>query len=293
MNMKTAITIFVISLLFVAAAVKSQDAEIGISAEVPEASIDFEAKDTLIVKLSWKGEPFLYQIDDFPMPQLDKLQILGSSSSVSSKTDSLNPADEYTTRTLTYVLEPLDYGTGVIQSLTITATNKITKESHQLQTGRLTVEIAKPAPKVDKASISDLTIIILAVIGVGVVVVIVIVVMRRKKPIEASTDTLQYYLGALEAVKKESVADRKLFFSRLYRLLIQYLEKEQGLALSGKTGEEVIAQVHQIENAEIKATIISWLERLQKEKYRPDTPAAGEVEDMYKTVCAFFEKHIL
>ncbi len=288
MKQKIQILALIISIFIVLGSV-AFGSDISISAEVSRLTIAFEETDTLTVKLTWQGEPFLYQIDDFPMPGLEKLQILGSSSSVASKSDPDSPSGELTVRTYTYILEPVNYGTAVISPLTLNATNKLTQESHVLQTGKLTVEIAKPVPKkVQDTGVSSTTI---GFSGGGVIAFVVAIFivrrMRAKKVEEPTGDSA--YVNDLETVKKETVADRKLFYSRLYRLLIKYLEKEQGLDLSGKTGEEVIIKLQDIENDEVKATFISWLERLQLEKYRPDAPASGEVEEMYRTVKKFFE----
>ncbi|MDD4050469.1 MAG: hypothetical protein PHR28_01040, partial [candidate division Zixibacteria bacterium] len=54
--------------------------DISLAAEISRASIAFEEKDTLVVSLTWDGNPFQYQIDDFPIPAMEKFKILGSSS---------------------------------------------------------------------------------------------------------------------------------------------------------------------------------------------------------------------
>ncbi|MEZ5358465.1 MAG: hypothetical protein R3F48_06495 [Candidatus Zixiibacteriota bacterium] len=288
--MKKTTTLFILLVLTFAAAMGSfiSAGDISISAEVTQASIAFEAKDTLIVRLSWEGEPFLYQIDGVPMPVLDKFEVLGSSSAVSAGTDS--SGKKMTGRTFTYVLQPVDYGTGIINELSLNAVNKVTEESHLLQTGRITVEIAKPVPREEVAS-SDNT--VMFIIMFGFLLIFVgggIVYLKKRKQPEPEAKGNEKYLNDLELIKRETVADGKLFFSRLYRLLHSYLENEQSLALSGKTGEEVISEVQTIENDEIKATFISWLERLHREKYRPDAPKSSEVDELYRAVKTFFEK---
>jgi hypothetical protein len=266
------------------------DDGISISTEISKAAIPYEGRDTLTVSLTWAGEPFLYQIDDFPMPSLEKLQILGSSTSVSSAGDSTVESGTTTTRTYRYVLQPTDYGTGVIESLDITAKNRVSGESHELKTGRLTVEIAKPVPVKPKGG-SNLGIIILAIalvmiFGAGFAVFIRI---RRKQQEALNVVVDGHYCEALEAIKKEAVADRKLFYSRAYRLLLNFLEKERSLEVTGKTGEEIVDTVQGIENEEERQQITQWLRQAQKIKYQPESPSPGDVENSYDEIYKFFE----
>ncbi len=264
--------------------------EISISAEVSAASIAFEAKDTLTVNLVWEGEPFQYQIDDFPMPTLEKMEILGSSSSVATSIDSSAEAGEITTRTFRYILQPTDYGTGVISPLNLTAKDRVSGEAHELQTGQLTVEIARPVPQPEPTS-GNTTLYIIAVVLVFIGGAIAFLVLRKRRPVEEKPADLSY-LETLKEIKKETVADRKLFYSRLYRLLLSYLEKERGLEVSGKTGEEVIRAVDGLEDDAERASLMQWINLAQKVKYRPEAPSAGDVENSYNAVYQFFENKL-
>ncbi len=266
------------------------DDGISISTEISKAAIPYEGKDTLTVSLTWAGEPFLYQIDDFPMPSLEKLQILGSSTSVSSAGDSTVESGTTTTRTYRYILQPTDYGTGVIEPLDITAKNRVSNESHELKTGRLTIEIAKPVP-VEPQGSGGLGIIILAIalvmiFGAGAAI---FVRVRRKQRESLNVVVDGHYCEALEAIKKEAVADRKLFYSRVYRLLLNFLEKERSLDVSGKTGEEIVATVQGIEDETERRHITQWLRQAQKIKYQPESPSPGDVENSYDEIHKFFE----
>jgi len=261
-------------------------ADISLSAKVSQSQIPFETCDTLSVILSWSGPPFAYQIDQFPQPILEKFKVLGSSSTVSSRPDSTLPESEVTTRIMQYVLEPVDYGTGVIHPLTIKATDRATGKVHDLLTGKITVDIAKPIPREKGNSSSTSFILIIAtvvVVGGGLGWVFFI---RHKKGIEKAAPDLRY-VDRLEEIKKDTVADNKLFYARLYRLLIDYLEKEQSLPFSGKTGQEVINALKEHED---KTEIKAWLNQALEIKYRPDTPSSSEVEDVYQAVLAYLKE---
>lgn len=266
---------------------------ISMSAEISRSSLAFEEKDTLVVRLVWEGETALYQIGDFPLPALEKLKIMGSSSSVTSRRDTASLL-ETTVRTLQYFLEPTDYGTGVVGSLNLTVTNRATGEKQELKTGRLTVAIAKPKPYEESVSSMKMTWRVL----LGAVIVFcggVLYVFRRRSIRnrrvvgEASESP---YLKSLEEIKKETVSDGKLFYSRLYRLLLQYLEKERVLKISGKTGEEILIEVMEMGDEEERTLLMSWLRRALEAKFRPDMPAPTEIEDIYNAVGKFLESKV-
>lgn len=267
--------------------------DISISAEISRASIAYDEKDTLVVTLTWVGGPFQYLVDDFPMPTLEKFEILGSSSQVTSRPEPSRPEGETTTRTFRYILTATDYGTGIISPLNLTATNRTTNEKQELKTGRLTVEIAKPLPLERKSSPLKMAVI---VAGAAVILGIAgFVLMRRRAVRRRAAEPIPQekpYLEALTDIKKETVADGKLFFSRLYRLLMQFLEKERRLAVSGKTGEEVLSLVERLENEQEKTAIGGWLKQALEVKYRPDPPPPAEIEDTFAAVKRFFESNV-
>ncbi len=266
--------------------------DIGISVEISQSSIAFDDKDTLTVIMVWEGEPFLYQIDDFPMPTLEKLEILGSSSSVSTASDSTVSSSEITTRTFKYILQPTDFGTGIINPLNITAKHRVTGEARELQTGRLTIEIAKPVPKVISESGNTALYLVIIVVVVVIGGAVIVIMLKRKRRDDAESPTDMSYLDSLGEIKKETVSDSKLFYSRLYRLLLSYLEKERGLDVSSKTGEEVVRIVGELEDDSEKANLMLWINQAQKVKYRPEAPSSGDVESCFNAVKQFFENRL-
>jgi hypothetical protein len=217
---------------------------------------------------------------------------LGSSSQVTSRPEPSRPEGEVTIRTFRYILSPTDYGTGVISPLNLTATNRITNEKQEMKTGRLTVEIAKPLPLEKKSSSTMAGVVVVAVFMMGVGGYMV---MRRRAALSHAAGQIpreKPYIEALADIKKETVADGKLFYSRLYRLLLQFLEKERRVAVSGKTGEEVLALVGRMDDEPEKAALSGWLARALEVKYRPDPPPPAEIEDAAAAVRRFFENNV-
>ncbi|MEE9441484.1 MAG: hypothetical protein V3V99_02300 [candidate division Zixibacteria bacterium] len=279
------------TIFFVILSASAHSGSIGISAEISNGAIAFEQKDTLVIQLTWEGEPSLYQIDNFPIPELDKFQILGSSSTIlATPTDSASNL-ELTTRKFVYILEPTDYGTGVIHPLSLNATNTVTGEIQPLQTSQLMVEIAKPVPK-EESDNTVLLIVIAVVMIIGIAVIAYFYIKRSKERDAEVRVEDRFYITSMGEIKKDTVADKKLFYSRTYRLLINYLEKELNLEVSSKTGEEIIAKVQELDDSEDKTSLIAWLELLQKEKYSPVSPSPGEVEELYQKIYRFFENKL-
>jgi hypothetical protein len=267
--------------------------DISISAEISRASIAYDEKDTLVVTLTWVGGPFQYLVDDFPMPTLEKFEILGSSSQVTSRPEPSRPEGEMTTRTFRYILSATDYGTGIINPLDLTATNRTTNEKQELRTGRLTVEIARPLPLERKSSpMKTIVFVGGAVFVLGIAGFIITRQRAARRRAAEAVPQEKPYVDALTDIKKETVADGKLFYSRLYRLLMQFLEKERDLAVSGKTGEEVLVLIGQLSDAQEKAALGGWLARAVEVKYRPDPPPPAEIEDTFAAAKRFFESNV-
>ncbi|MCP4566034.1 MAG: hypothetical protein GY841_00480 [FCB group bacterium] len=285
--------LIIVAFIFLSS-VAAEAGEISISAEVSLARIPFSGRDTLTVRLIWEGESSAYQIEDFPMPVLEKLKILGSSTSVSSAKDSSVASGERTTRTYSYILEPIDFGIGIVQPMTLIAKNRSTQVEHILHTGRLTVEIAKPIATRDKSGNSFGFFVILG----GAIVVLSVtgfVLIRRKKGSRlADNEKLDEnrYQDRLLEIKKETVADGKRFYSRVFRLLLQYLEKECRLEISGKTGEQVLEIVGGMVAEEDRVHIMHFLNEALEVKYRPQEPTPGDIADTYNALHGFFERKL-
>ncbi len=261
---------------------------IELSAEVSSVAIAFENTDTLTVRLSWQGEPYLYELDAYPTPTLQKLEAAGSATSISSGRN--DDGDEITTRIYTYYLKPIDYGTGVIEPIVITAQNRETGESHTLETGRITVEIDKPIPKPTRTRPQDIIIgILLAVVVLGCGGLIWAVSGPRRRE-DTEKDTQRPLINELEQIRRETVSEGKQFYSRLYRLLIRYLETEHSLHLAGKTGQEVLEAIAELDDSEEKVKLTSWIEKCQDVKFQPISPTSEQIESTYIAVISFFEQ---
>lgn len=263
---------------------------IGISAEIDKRQIPFEETVLLTVTVSWEGEQFLYQFDAFPMPELEMLEILSTSSSSSTRIGTADKTEE-TVQTYTYKLAPSNYGQGAIMPIKIVARHRETGTEYPLLTGRLEVTIDRPKPKEIETSDSGALwwVIIIVVVVTGGATAAIIILKRKSRKAEHEKVPEQEYIDELTNIKRETVSDGKLFYSRLFRLLVRYLEAELDLSVSGKTGDEILAVVKELKNEETKLSLIVWLEKINRVKYSPSTPPAGDVEEMYSAVRYYLE----
>jgi hypothetical protein len=263
--------------------------ELSLSAEVSSASMPFEGKDTLRLRLSWAGEPYKYVLTDLPMPSLEKLEILGSSSTVASSYDSA-ASQETSIREYAYILGATDFGTAVIEPLELTLKNRLTGEDHVLSTGRLTVEVAEPKPREKQSNIGSVLLIaaLLVVFIVGIVVFMLIRTKRKHQIPEIRTGV--QYADSLEEIKRDTVSDAKLFYARVYRLLIKYVEETYRLQFAGLTGEEIIGKIAALEEEPEREKIAAWLRLSLEKKFNPAAGYDAQAEDMYRELKSFFDK---
>ncbi len=267
---------------------------IGISAEIDKQQISFDETVLLTISISWEGEQFLYKFDDFPMPELDKLELLSTSSSSSTRIGDDGKTEE-TVLTYSYKLSPSNYGAGAVLPLELVARHRETGLDYPLETGRLAVSIDKPQPKMIETTESGAiwwVILVVVIVGSGATVALILIKQRSKRA-DRAVPAGQEYINDLENIKRETVSDGKLFYSRLFRLLVRYLESELHLSVAGKTGEEILAIIRGLENdnenENIKLSYIVWLEKINRVKYSPSTPPVGDIEEMYNAVRKFLE----
>lgn len=289
LSMKTIFAILFLLCLAIVDVAAADGTDLGLSAEISSATMPFEGRDTLVLSLSWQGEPFKYVLADLPIPSLENLQVLGSSSTVASSVDSTT-GQEVTTRKYSYVLGATDFGTGVIDPMDVTVKNRLTGEDHKLSTGRLTIEIAKPVPLEDKGGISGVMYFAIPLVIFLIGALIFFLVQARRKAAAPVKEEAGQYPEQLEEIRRETIADAKLFYARIYRLLVKYVEQRHGLTLSGSTGEQVIAQISELDSEPDRERIAGWLKLALEKKFNPTAAHDTQAEDTYRQVKIFFEQ---
>jgi len=250
--------------------------EISLTGAVDRTDIAFEDSVTLTVEIKWLGDIDSYAFQVLPLPDAENLKVTGTSSSISSKTVE---GRGITIRTFKYVLKPTEPGTGTIEPVVLDYVALPDSTTGQLSTQQFNILIAAPIPRGTETNLSLFAKILIFVAAVIIVIVIIYLVRKKKSEDVEPVKTAEVeFLEGLESAKKESQNDRKQFFTRLYKLLITFMENKYGLNLSGKTTQLIMEEIDAVEMPELrKEKINQWLQQADKEKFAPGTGAPGDV----------------
>ncbi len=278
-------TIWVI-LLWTASAVAN---DISLSASIDRTEIKYEEKFQMDLKIVWRGDMSRYMFEPFPLPETQNLKVVGTSSAVSSGRDS---AGEYTSRSYRYTFQPTGSGAGSIEPVILKYITRPDSLPGELATQRFQVLIAPPLPQPEKSEKVSLTWYIvggIAIVSFGLTGLIV--ARRRRVPMEPVKSAEDIFLEGLIVIKRESAGERKMFFTRIYKLLGQYLETRHGVACAGKTVEEIIGHFETKQlPLDSKDKIKEWLILAEKEKYAPTGHQPGETLRLATEMENFFKE---
>jgi len=254
----------------------AQDSEISFSAELSKADIKFEETTDLNITVKWWGDKSRYIFEAFPLPETQNLLVQGTSTAISSGTEE---GKQYVSRTYKYTFKPTDAGVGAIEPITLKYIEMPDSVPGQLTTQRFQVLIAAPkiVPKEDEST-SNLFFIIGGIILLGAVVVIIIFIRAgNNKPKDIKKSPEETYLDELAEIKKETGTERKLFYSRLYKLLVGYIAEKYEIGTIGRTTQDI---AEDLENSDIeiehKEKLKAWLILADKEKYAPHAGEPGD-----------------
>jgi hypothetical protein len=283
---KTALIILSLPIILPAAPATAQ--EISLSGGVDKTDIAFEDSLTLAVEIKWAGDISSYSFGLLPLPETEKLQVVGTSSAISSSTEQNR---DITTRTFKYTLRPTGSGTGIIEPIVLNYVAWPDSIPGELTTQQFKILIAAPVPIEESGGISAVAFVILATFVLMAAAVGVVLWRRRLPKAEPVRTGKERFLDEFAAVKNEAQSDRKLFFTKLYKLLIDYLGGEYKLDVTGKTTLLIIEELSELDiPQERKKKIASWLEHAEKEKFAPGGGSPGDVLRLVTEIENFFEK---
>jgi len=249
--------------------------EISLTGSVDKTDIAFEDSVKLTVEIKWLGDISSYNFQVLPLPEAENLKVTGTSSSISSKT---GETGDITVRTFKYVLRPTGSGVATIDPVVLDYLSFPDSTTGQLSTQEFKILVAARIPRGNE---TNLPLFAKILIGLAALVVIggVVIFVRKYKAvdIEPVKTSEEEFLEGLETARKESQNDRKQFFTRLYKLLMMYLEGKYGLELSGKTAQSIVEQLDSIDLQPIFAEKVGqWLIQADKEKFAPGAGAPGD-----------------
>jgi BatD DUF11 like domain len=263
--------------------------ELSLTAALDKTDIPFESSVNLNMEIRWQGGIGRYGFEILPLPSTQNLTVLGSTSAVSSRTEA---GQEITTRTFKYTFKPTKAGVGIIEPIVLNYVSMPDSTAGQLTSQRFQVIIAEPIPPPVKSNkwkylISGMVLIVIMAAGIF----FVLRWKRSRMPVAPIKTPEESFLDELAVVKKESQSDRKIFFTRLYKLLNGYLERKYGLVTAGKSTSAVLNEMERIEfPAGERENISGWLTMADKEKYAPIEGAPGDIIRLIAELENFFRK---
>lgn len=273
------IDIILIFLLVLGIAGTAVSDELSLSASLDKTAIGFEEKVTLVLEIRWTGTIADYRFGMLPIPETERLAVQGSSSAISSDE---REGQDITTRTFRYEFKPTKGGTGRIYPITLEYITMPDSVPGQLMTQELTVLIAPPMKKVEETGLAWYYYVIIAVIVIGVVIAVIVFVIKRGASVEPEVKPEQAVLVKLAGIREDGQADRKAFYTRLYRLLLDYITQKYGVAVSGMMPQDVMAALDEKEMPPgEKDKLSGWLTLADREKF---APGGGEPGDTIRLI---------
>ncbi len=257
--------------------VSAQDKQISLSAQLTDSDIKFEETTDLQVTVIWRGDRAKYMFEPFPLPQTQNLMVQGTSTAVTSGTDSLG---SYFSRTYTYTFKPITGGIGLIDPITLRYVEVPDSLPGELTTQQFQVAISEP--QVVKHSNNQWYSYLLYIFGgFGILVIgfgaVWYFKLRKKTQVEPILTAEELFLNEFNQGKKEGGSDRKIFFTRLHRALTKYIEVKYDFSTTGKTSVHITEYLENRQmDMEHREKLIKWLSTAEKEKY---APLAGEPGD--------------
>ncbi|SYZ73990.1 hypothetical protein TRIP_C60260 [Candidatus Zixiibacteriota bacterium] len=263
--------------------------ELSLSAQMDRNDIPFEGKVGLAIEIKWQGGLDRYAFGLLPLPSAQGLQVMGTTSAISSDMES---GKEVTTRKFHYDFKPTRAGIGTIEPIVLKYVSMPDSVPGELTTQQFQVSIAQPLPKPEKSNIGRNA----AIAGAVVILLAALTFWwkeRKKKslPEEPALTPEAKFAEQLIILKKEAASDRKVFFTRLYKILVEYIENKYSVSQAGKSAPAVVEQLNgmEIETGK-KEKLIEWITVAEREKYAPISGVPGDTIRMISELEDFFGK---
>jgi len=265
--------------------------EISLSARIDKTDIPFESTAELSLDIRWEGKVADYAFELLPLPTTQSLKILGTSTSVRSE---VVDGRDFIVRSFHYTLEPTRAGLGLVEPIILKYISLPDSIPAQLASQRFQINIDSPLPKkVQHTRNGGFFVYAIPILIVLVTAGLVIWFRRQKSQPEPVGTSEEALLLALSLAKRETMSDRKLFFSRLYTILSQYLESKCSIKTAGRTAAEILGDCETANlSDDLKSRFNIWLTMAEKEKYAPLPGEPGDMIRLATEIENLFEKKL-
>jgi len=238
----------------------------------------------LIVRLSWKGDPFAIKVEPPESFSLEGLSIEKMSPSFRT-----SPETERTINEFHYYLRAKERGSAAVGPITIPFMFQDSGEKNQLRTSSLSLEIL--SPRKNWVKILGLPIAGIALLAVFFYLVFNIKKKRREKrerELAASKEPTpeERLLSELDAQKLTLIeGDIKTFYDNCYKLTCGFISLSSGDNVRRMTAMEIMERLEKIEyDPELRDKVVNIINRCEKVRYGGYFPTPAENEDLIRDV---------
>jgi hypothetical protein len=276
---------------------RTMETKIQLEASVDRPELPFNEKLTLNVQASWDGEQDRFKITPITPPECENFEILGSSSVNETKMVEGKPRS---TKILQFILKPTQTGTGRIGSVLFSYVDNVTGDSSSLSTLPISVKINPPVEK--KAPNYK----ILLSIAIAAILIYVIYSAKKKtkrikipdqakNEVKIAEKTLEEKtletLSALSPLISEGKTDE--FSSKVYKLVINYLEEKYHIFATGKTTNDIIDSLSPLNLPEGQITLLKdIMSTCDLVKFAKEMVEKEKCEDIFNKVEKFLEQNM-
>jgi len=251
----------------------------------------------LSVQAGWDGEQDRFKITPITPPECQNFEILGTSSVNETK---MVEGETKSTKTFEFILKTTQTGAGRVGSVLFSYVDNVTGDSSSLSTQPISVTINPPIEK--KAPNYK----IILIIAIALIFIYVIYSAKRKtKRIEIydqikeevkipekilEEKTLEN-LSLLSLLISEGKADE--FSSKVYKLIINYLEEKYHIFTTGKTTNDIIDSLSPLNLPEEHITLLKdIMSTCDLVKFAKDMVEKERCEELLTKVKKFLEQNI-
>jgi len=271
-------------------------AKIELKSSVDRSAVPLNQELTFTIKVSWEGEQSRFMITPVTPPQCENLEISASSSLNESR---MEEGKTKSLKTFQFVLRPMQTGTGKIGPVQVNYIDNVTQDSSSLSTQPISVQVT---PAIKSSQPGYKIILVIAIISI---LIYVIYSSRRKgrrieipqekglEQTEQKPETPEEEaLKRLNEISEQLQQGRSDDFSRdIYRLLTGYLEAKYQIVTSGKTTNDIISSLSNLDLSPEKVTrlkeILSTCDMI---KFAKEGLEKGRYEQMVEQVRKFLEQ---
>jgi hypothetical protein len=275
----------------------SAETKIRLKARVDRHELPFNEQLTLTVQASWDGQQSRFKITPIAPPQCENFEILGSSSVNETR---MVGGEAKSTKTFEFVLKPTQTGSGSIGSVVFSYVDNVTQDSSSLSTQPISVKISPPLEK------KEPNYKIFLIIAIVLILVYVVYSARRKtkrikipdrteEEVKTPEKTLEEKTLENLSVFSSLISERKTdeFSSKVYKLMINYLEEKYHIFTAGKTTNDIIDSLAPLNLPEDQISLIKdTLSTCDLVKFAGEGAGKERCDQIFDKVKKFLEQSV-